>query len=460
MNCVALKHHAKHFSRGFALLLLCCMSALPSWAQTVEEQQLFKRFEKMFNMLDSLVFQQDIQVSQEELRRADYITNDSASRSSLELMMDEKLALEIKSMKAESGLIFTGQTYYRLDEGVGITEDDDAVSRYKAKIQAELRWNFLSSSIINRKSRTKELELKSALEELSLESKHIDRQIDRQKEYLQKEYDSLFSAVLKLRINNLQLLNDAQQYLVQDRSISTDELLKIMDEQAIAERLYAAIPHEYEHEVQLSNPYGSTIKIDTAALMEHVRMHETNLMGAELQMQLLQQQIKHTNYWRSLNLSPFIRYSYYMRPVLNNSANVDAGVAFQIPITGEMAHKKKVLKAEVSQTALSKDLMMDYIHEEIRILLLEIERANRGLAGEVSRIGKLKKYMALRKENYKGHIGEYNFMSRLMEYNHYLKCWENFYTYQYKRDCCIADLQRFLSNKSILEFCTITYLDL
>ena len=105
-------------------------------------------------------------------------------------------------MKAETGLLISGQTYYRLDEGFGIN-DDDALSRYKAKIQAELRWNFLSSSLINRKSRIRELQIKGELEEIALERERIGKHIDRQKEYFQSEFDSLLSGVLKLRISNL-----------------------------------------------------------------------------------------------------------------------------------------------------------------------------------------------------------------------------------------------------------------
>ena len=75
--------------------------------------------------------------------------------------------------------------------------------------------------------------IKGELERIGLERERIGKLIEKQKDYFQEEYDSLLAGVLKLRIDNLQLLNDAQQYLVKDRSISTDELLKIMDEKAL-----------------------------------------------------------------------------------------------------------------------------------------------------------------------------------------------------------------------------------
>ena len=104
---------------------------------------------------------------------------------------------------------------------------------------------------------------------------------------------------------------------------------------------------------------------------------------------------------------------------------------------------------------MEKDVLMKFVNEKVNVLLLEIERANRGLVGELERIKRLRTYLELRKANYQGHIGEYNFLSRIKEYNHYLTCWENYYMYQYKRDCFIAELQNYLSGRSVLEFCTI-----
>ena len=93
--------------------------------------------------------------------------------------------------------------------------------------------------------------------------------------------------------------------------------------------------------------------------------------------------------------------------------------------------------------------------DKVENILLNIERANRGLEGELKRIELMKEYMQLRRENYQGHIGEYNFLSRIKEYNHYLTCWENYYSYQYKRDCSIAELQFYLSGRPVSDFCTI-----
>lgn len=416
---------------------------------------LFEKFKKHFTILDSLIFKENhgnvdgLSCSQ----MMPLVLNDVDAK--MDSMVNVKTSKQIKAMKAETGLLISGQTYYRLDGEFGIDDDETAYSRYDAKVQVELRWNFLSSSLINRKSRIKELELKGELERIEWDRNRIGELIEKQKELFRIEYDSLLAGVLQLRVANLELLNDAQQYLVSDRSLSTDELLKIMDEQAIAERLLAAIPQDYPLASQLVRPYGAIVQVDSTSLKKCIVENDLNLYAMNLQIELLRQQEKSTNYWRTLNLSPFIRYSYYIRPELKNSSNVDAGLAFQIPLSSQESRKRKVLRAEQLQKTMEKEMLISQINENVNILLKEIERANRGLAGEFVRIEKMRKYIELRKQNYNEHIGEYNFISRIKEYNHYLTCWENYYSYQYKRDCYIAELQTYLPMRSVLEFCTI-----
>jgi hypothetical protein len=137
---------------------------------------------------------------------------------------------------------------------------------------------------------------------------------------------------------------------------------------------------------------------------------------------------------------------------MKNSSNLDVGLSFQIPLSAQESRKKKALTAECLQKTMEKEEKTALLMENVELILLELERANRGLAGELKRIEVLRDYMKLRRENYRGHIGEYNFLSRIKEYNHYLTCWENYYSYQYKRDCCIADLQVFLLQQSIFDF--------
>jgi hypothetical protein len=442
----------REFPKLCAALIFVFGSSTPAMSQKMDEK-LFMQFENHFSLLDSLIFLQHPLQSNTSLLKI-RTAPENAVHDAVDSLIFEKVEKQMNAMKAETGLLISGQTYYRLDEGFGI-DDEDALSRYTAKVQVELRWNFLSSSLINRQSRLKMLDIQGELERVRLEHERVRNLIDKQKEAFREEYDSLLAGVLQYRINNLKLLNDAQQYLVSDRSIATDDLLKIMDEQAIAERQLVAIPHNYPLASQLVHPNGAVIKMDTANMKKHIVNNELMLYATDLQIELLAEKEKGTNYWRTLNLSPFIRYSYYVRPEMRNSSNIDAGLAFQIPLSVQEPRKRKALKAERLQKNMEKEALVASILEKVDVLFLEIERANRGLAGELERIKKLRTYMELRKANYQAHIGEYNFLSRIKEYNHYLTCWENFYSYQYKRDCCIAELQYYLPGRSVLEFCTM-----
>ena len=434
----------------FLLLLIFLAGVRISYAQP-NEAVLMAKYQRHFNLLDSLIFRTDsekLTVQEWDTSGFDKVTAQGDSLIGL------KVDRQIKALKAETGLLVSGQTYYRLDEGFGI-DDEDALSRYNAKMQVELRWNFLSSSLIDRKSRVGELQVKGDIERTAIEREYIQELAERQEEVLRIEYDSLLAGILQLRIGNLSLLAATQQYLVSDRSISTEELLKIMDEQAIAERQLAAIPGKWPLVQQLSSPQGQTVKVDTLRFMEYVMENDLQLHQAGLQMDLLRMQEESTNYWRTLNLSPFVRYSYYVRPEMKNSANVDAGMAFQIPLSSSQSKKRKALESERMQMSFEMEKQKSLLAGNIRMLFVELERANNGLCGETARIASMKDYMQMRRENYQGHIGEYNVMQRLKEYNHYLVCWENYYSYLYRRNSVLVQLQAFLGGAGILEFCEI-----
>ena len=438
------------FLRNFFLLLAFFAGVRVSYAQS-DDAVLLAKYQKHFNVLDSLIF----------LTAEDKLSVQERNASGIGVAMSQgdsliglKVDRQIKALKAETGLLISGQTYYRLDEGFGI-DDEDALSRYNAKMQVELRWNFLSSSLIDRKSRVGELQVKGDIERTAIEREYIQELAERQEEVLRIEYDSLLAGILQLRIGNLSLLAATQQYLVSDRSISTDELLKIMDEQAVAERQLAAIPGKWPLVQQLSSPQGQTVKVDTLRFMEYVMENDLQLHQAGLQMDLLRMQEESTNYWRTLNLSPFVRYSYYVRPEMKNSANVDAGMAFQIPLSSSQSKKRKALESERMQMSFEMEKQKNQLAGNIRMLFVELERANNGLQGEMDRIAGMRDYMQMRRENYQGHIGEYNVMQRLKEYNHYLVCWENYCSYLYRRNSILVQLQAFLGGAGILDFCEI-----
>lgn len=439
------------------IFFVFCATTL-TYAQQDGSLRLFDTFEQRFVALDSLIFAptevdsavvdspavyfQHYWIAQDTTRKADSLITDHVKA-------------EVRAMKHETGLALTGQTYYRLDEGLAIDEDD-AVSRYKAKVQVELRWNFLNSSLIHRQGRKQAIELQGDMERIEMDKANLARLLAENQEFYQQKYDSLLSGILQHRLVNLTLMNDAQMYLLEHGNISSDEMLDIINDKAEAERALMAMSKTYPLAENLSRPSGLVVEIDSAGLMDYIREHHADLHLLQLQSDLLKQQMENHSYWTKLNISPFIRYSYYFRTELANSTNVDFGVNFNIPLTSEASKKRAAMDAKRMIIDKEKEQTTQKIIENIRAILLDIERLNRISAAELNRMQDLKHYLQVRSNAYNNRKGGYNIILRTKEYNTYLICWEKFLSYQYQRDCLLMTLQTYLSDISIFEFCVGT----
>jgi hypothetical protein len=139
-----------------------------------------------------------------------------------------------------------------------------------------------------------------------------------------------------------------------------------------------------------------------------------------------------------------------------NSTNVDLGLSFIIPLSGETNKQRKTMNTELKILEIEKNQLSQQIIDNIKLILLDIKRMNRASESELYRMQEIKKYIQTRTTAYHNGIGEYNFVSRMKEYNTYLLCWEKFLSFQYQRDCHIANLQNYLPNISILDFCIET----
>ena len=443
--------------RLLVILFVICATTM-TYAQPDGSQRLFDTFEQRFVALDSLIFAS----SDADSATADHpavhfqhwwIAQDSTSAA--DSLITNQVNAEVRAMKHETGLALTGQTYYRLDEGLALDEDD-AVSRYKAKVQVELRWNFLNSSLIHRQGRQQAIELQGDIERIEMDKANLARLLAENQEFYQQKYDSLLSGILQHRLVNLTLMNDAQMYLLEHGNISSDEMLDIINDKAEAERALMAMSKTYPMANDLSHPSGLVVEIDSAGLLSYIREHHADLHLLQLQSELLAQQMENHSYWTKLNISPFIRYSYYFRTDLANSTNVDFGVNFNIPITGEAGKKRAAMDAKRMIIDKEKEETTKKIEENIRAILLDIERLNRVSTAELHRMQDLKRYLQIRSHAYLNRKGGYNIILRTKEYNTYLVCWEKFLSYQYQRDCLLMTLQTYLTDTSIFDFCVGT----
>lgn len=426
----------------------------PNLYAQAESRELIKLFNDKFHQLDSIILnipKKEISIDREFLPVSDNLDLIDKSDS----ILKEKLETDINYLKSKIGLEISGQAYYRLDEGFGLDEED-ATSRYKGKFQAEFAWAFFQSSLYKKSGKIKELQIQNDIEQIKQDKEKLGMLIFRQKEMFRLKYDSLTAGILLHRIENLSLLSLAQEYLLRTENISSDGLLDILNEKAEAERQLSMISESYPPAVDLSNPSGVKIIVDTTSLFTQIRQTHATLSTFQLERELLEQQYKNTDYLQSLTLTPFVRYSYYSRPTLPNSSNIDVGVRFRIPLSNETKRKKQNLKAQQYVLDNKKEQLLERIIEEVRFNIEEIERLNRSSEGELQRMKELKNYLNLRSQAYQNKIGEYSLLSRMKEYNIYLSCWEKLLSYQYKRDCLISDLQAFLTEVPITNFCVET----
>ncbi len=436
---------------------------LSLFASNVQAQvasgELLERFEQRFNQLDSLIFRQPSIIGSGAEKAvslpADLVLD--ASRLCPDSLINNKVDAEIRAFKGRTGLQLSGQTYYRPDEEIGIDDEDEAVSRYKTKVQAEVRWYFLQSSLFKRKGQINEFRIKGEMERLSRQQENMGVLHARQQEIFQQRYDSLLYSVLRHRVTNLALLSETQLYLLERENISSDELLNILNEKAEAERLLASISKTYTISHALPSVVGLFIHIDAPRYMEEMGRQHAGLHLLELEQELLEQQRRNTSYWNDFRVAPFIRYSHYTRSVLSNSQNVDVGLSFIVPLAAETPRKRKVLKAEQMLLASRQETALTKIKEEVGLIIEDVERNNRLMKGELVRMKELEKYLQMRTEAYENRKGEYSRLSRIKEYNTYLKCRESLLRYQYLRDMRLADLQAFLGNTPIQDFCQVTY---
>lgn len=415
---------------------------------------LFGQFESRFVLLDSIIHRPhrvaaagdfNPEAFGRSVERLDAAFADS--------VIDNSVSAQLAAARSVTGITVNGQIYGRLDEGFGLDEDD-ALSRYKAKVQADVRWNIFGSALMNRKGKANELRLKGEIEKLNYRRENIGRLVAAQKEQFRLRYDSLLSGVLAHRIENLTIIYDALTYLLNDGGIASDDLLQVLNDKAEAERLMATIANPAPATADLSIPGSVIVSVDSVRLLQFIDQYNVETSSLILRQQLLEQQAANTTYWTTLNVSPYLRYSYYVRPVIDNSSNIDAGFSFIIPISGETGKKRRALLAEKEVLALENDRLTAVIADNIRLTLLDIDRMNRSITGEVKRLEELRDYLILRRMAYDGRIGEYNYLARMKEYNAYILCCERLLSFSYQRDCMLASLQNYLPDVSILSFCS------
>lgn len=449
-------------SKRFSILTIIMLSLVSAYAQSsmmAKSDSILNLFENRFVVLDGLILGNDnphttydsnlfVHASTKygDTRTADSLYNEALTNS---------VIAQSKYIKSPTGLQITGQTYYRLDDTFGLNEEDEAVSRYNTKFQAEMRWNFFNSGLWNTKGKIHEVELQADIDRIAYAKETRGTEYARQREFYRSMQDSAMCRILSNRVQNLTLLSDAYMFLLNYENISSDDIMLILSEKAEAERKLAGLTVKNLWATDLSAPDAFIVKLDTARFLKYVEENQADFKIARKRMELFEQRAKNTKYWDDVDLSPFIRYSYYTRSFLSNSSNVDVGIYFKLPLNNEAGKQRSAFRAQGEAIGAEQYLRMRQIADEVVYVATEVERLNNSIYGEYVRSVELKKYLQMRKNAYENREGEYNRLARMKEYNAYLLCLERLLEFQYSRDQQIATLAKFLAGENVSDFCTI-----
>ena len=455
----------KFASLGASLLLaVATLSSSYGFAASFpngEGREIIGRFDRVFNSMDSLIFGQN--GPKNNIVTGGAITGFDSRETliispALDSALNANTAAKIHEGNGETGLSLTGQAYYRLAGNGGVDdvagETGDAL--YRAKFQAELRWSLLQSSLFQKEGRRKVAELEERIARAGYEKEKIDINEFMIQNQIDQHYDSLMAGVLSHRVALLRLLDDAQRYLLANENISSDELVKVLNERLEAERKLSEIEHPYPAAPSLSGIEATTVHIDSAALIKHVASSQGDMKILQLRMELLSQKERNVKWWNNLNVAPFVRYAHYFRRNVPDTYNLDAGLAFTLPLNDQWRRKKRTILSDRAVLEAEQERLSRRVADKTAVVLAEVGRLDRASKSELIRMAELKQYIRQRTDAYhKGH-GEHNRLARAREYAMYITCLERLIDYQYRRDCLVANLQSLLPDETILRFCSFS----
>ena len=415
----------------------------------VKGPDLLERFDSRFAVMDSVVFRNPSNRFYSEIFDSVFFEFSKAERVP---EVDNEVKARISEMKNRTGLELRGQAYIRPGKGMSYDPDDPLVA-YNAKFQAELQWNIFNSSAYKRGSKAKDLMLQGELDQLGFVKNDLDEQILFQKQYIRYRYYGRLLSIINIHIENVRLLMEAQLYLLEQGKISGEDLLKLINEQTELERQLVSIQADSVVTAETAPQSIAYIcHVDTAGIFRSIKENNIELKKLGLRHEILGLQRHNTDYVQTMDILPFVRYSYYNRQNVHNTYNLDVGVSFRIPISREVSRKRSVFTARQDVIDYESKLLESETTNGIFLVFHDLEIYNENIRGEFIRMKSLKEYLNMRTGSYYNVDGEYSRINRLMEYNAYLQAWERLLDFAYRRDMALLDLQRFLLTQPISDY--------
>ena len=413
--------------------------------ENLKNENVLKHFKNRFAQLDTLlnhpiwVKSPVINLGLNSQHTADIRNTDS--------LYWAKTAHEQLAIARHNGLEVTGQVYARPDAYFDADNDnEDQVSKYKVKTQAELGWNIINSKFYQGKEKKAKVALANELSRLQSKKRMTADIYEKAAEELTEQYNFYIGTIIAHRLDNLDIMNEAYQYMLEKDRISNDKMLKVMNEKLAAEYDISILCSDRD----ISNKpiyriRPTRIVVDTTALWRHIDEESIDARIVMIKEQIADNDSKLANYLSTTRITPFARWSSYWQSNNKISNNGDIGVRFTIPIYNENPRKRKALETEKEIIRSSRSTDVKEIKQSVGILLKRIENLNQAIATEAFHIEQTGKYIDMRRFAYKNQKQGYNYLMRMDEYTGFLESMERMYKLMLNRGLAIINIEKAVS---------------
>ncbi len=413
--------------------------------ENLKNENVLRHFKDRFAQLDTLIKNPIwvkapvIQLSLNKQHTSDIKNTDS--------LYWAKTAHEQLALARHNGLEVTGQVYARPDAYFDADNDaEDQVSKYKAKIQAELGWNIINSKFYQGKKKKEKIALDNELARLQSKKRLTADIYEKAADELTEQYNFYIGTVIAHRLDNLDIMNEAYQYMLEKDRISNDKMLKVMNDKLEAEYDISVLCTDRDI---VNKPIfrikPTKVVVDTTALWNHVDMESLDARITMIKEQQADNESKLTNYMATTRLTPFARWSSYWQSNNKISNNADVGIRFTIPIWNESPRKRQALETQKEIIRSSRGTDVKEIKQSVGILLKKIENLNQAIATEAFHIEQTGKYIDMRRYAYQNQQQGYNYLMRMDEYTGLLESMERMYKLMLNRGLAIIQIEKTVS---------------
>lgn len=413
--------------------------------ENLKNENVLKHFKNRFAQLDTLL-NHPIWV-QSPVIKLGLNSQHTADIRNTDSLYWAKTAHEQLAIARHHGLEVTGQVYARPDAYSDADNDnEDQVSKYKVKTQAELGWNIINSKFYQGKEKKAKVALANELSRLQSKKRMTADIYEKAAEELTEQYNFYIGTIIAHRLDNLDIMNEAYQYMLEKDRISNDKMLKVMNEKLAAEYDISILCSDRDiSNKPIYRMKPTRILVDTTALWHHIDEESIDARIVMVKEQIADNDSKLANYLSTTRITPFARWSSYWQSNNKISNNGDIGVRFTIPIYNENPRKRKALETEKEIIRSSRSTDVKEIKQSVGILLKRIENLNHAIATEAFHIEQTGKYIDMRRFAYKNQKQGYNYLMRMDEYTGFLESMERMYKLMLNRGLAIINIEKAVS---------------